>query len=275
MDKPFQDLLLAYAYAQTQEEKEEIEGALWERFGRSRAVFVMDMSGFSLLSQRHGIVHYLSMVRRMQLTAQPIIEEYAGEVVKFEADNCFASFPDALPAVGAGMALNAAFSGINLLTPDELDIRISIGIDYGDILLLSHPDYYGDPVNCASKLGEDVAGPGEILVTDRAFRRIPPEAGIQGTPLTLSISGIQLETFKVRVPELPNPLEHPEILHDPGALDAILRAQTGERREERDEALPQTGCSAPGPRLEEPRRPLLDRCSEGSETNGQAEPIGP
>ena len=222
MDKHFQDLLLDYAYAQTDEQKAEIQGSLWEQFGRSKAVFVMDMSGFSLLSQRHGIVHYLSMVRRMQLTTQPIIEQYGGEVVKFEADNCFASFPDALPAVQAGMALNAAFFGMNLLTPDELDIRISIGIDYGDILLIGGPDYFGDPVNCASKLGEDTAGPGEILVTERAFQRIPPEAGIEGTALRLTISGIELQTFKVDFPEPPDPLKHRDIFGGIGALDALV-----------------------------------------------------
>ena len=238
MDKHFQDLLLEYAFAQTQEEKDDIQRTLWEHFGERRAVFVMDMSGFSLLSQRHGVVHYLSMVRRMQLTAQPIIERHGGEVVKFEADNCFASFFDVLPAVRAGMAMNAAFFGINLLTPEELDIRVSIGIDFGDILLLNHPDYYGDPVNCASKLGEDVAGPGEILVTDRAFQRISAEAGIHGTPLTLSISGIRLETVKIDMPDQPDPLDYPEILGDAGLMDALLQEQAGSPGRDEGNLLP-------------------------------------
>lgn len=227
MDKRFQDLLLDYAYAQTADQREDIRKRLWDQFGEEKAVFVMDMSGFSLLSQRHGIVHYLSMVRRMQLTTQPIIEQYGGEVVKFEADNCFAAFPDTLQAVQAGMALNAAFFGMNLLTPDELDIRISIGIDFGDILLIGGPDYFGDPVNCASKLGEDTAGPGEILVTERAFQRIPPEAGIQGTALHLTISGIQLSTFKVEFPEPPDPLRHRDVFGGEAALDALLRQRAG------------------------------------------------
>ena len=55
-----------------------IEQALWKEFGVERAVLVLDMSGFSELCERHGIVHYLSMVRRMQATAEPIIAKYDG-----------------------------------------------------------------------------------------------------------------------------------------------------------------------------------------------------
>ena len=197
MDIRFQDLLLEYALAATDKQRQDIEVTLWDEFGATKAVLVMDMSGFSRLTQRYGIVHYLSMVRRMQLTAQPIIEQYGGEVVKFEADNCFAAFPDPYSATRAGIALNAAFFGMNILTPDESDIRVSMGIDYGDVLLIGGPDYFGDTVNRASKLGEDIAGPGEILVTERAFQQIPAGAGISGQPLTFSISGIELKVVKV------------------------------------------------------------------------------
>lgn len=220
MDKLFQDLLLEFAYSDTQEQRAEIEQSLWENFGASRAVFVMDMSGFSLLSQRHGIVHYLSMVRRMQLTTQPIIEKHGGEVVKFEADNCFASFPEVQPAVEAGVDLNATFFRMNLLTPDEFDIRVAIGIDYGDILLIGGPDYFGNPVNGASKLGEDTAGPGEILVTKRAFDRIPAGADVTGTPVTLSMSGMEWEAVKVDFSEPTAPPDFPG--GEPEDLDALL-----------------------------------------------------
>lgn len=197
MDKHFQDLLLEYAIALHEQDRNSIEQKLWQRFGVAKAVFVLDMSGFSLLSKRFGIVHYLSMVRRMQIAAQPVIEQFGGEVVKFEADNCFAMFPDVLPAIQAASALNAALFGMNVLTPDEFDIRVSIGIDYGDILLIGGPDYFGDAVNCASKLGEDTAGPGDILVTQRAFARVPATAGVQGSAFALDISGIAVQAVKI------------------------------------------------------------------------------
>ncbi len=197
MDQRFEELLLHYAQENEPDKRDQIEAALWREFGKVKAVLVMDMSGFSLLSYRHGIVHYLSMVRRMQLTAQPIIEKYKGQVVKFEADNCFAMFDEPLLAVRAALALNTAFFAVNILTGDESDIRVAIGIDYGEVLLIGGPDYFGNPVNCASKLGEDVGGPGEILVTAAAMKEIPATAGIQGKKLDIALAGVPVEVYAI------------------------------------------------------------------------------
>ena len=197
MDKRFEELLLHYAQENEPDKREKIEATLWQEFGKVKAVFVMDMSGFSLLSHRHGIVHYLSIVKRMQLTTQPIVEKYRGQVVKFEADNCFAMFDDPLSAVRAAIALNTAFFAMNVLTEDEFDIRVSIGIDYGDVLLIGGPDFFGNSVNRACKIGEDICGPGEILVTAAAFKEIPETSGIQGRKLELAIAGIPVEVYSI------------------------------------------------------------------------------
>ena len=50
------------------------------------------MVGFSRLSQKHGIIHYLAMIARMDLAARPAVEGNGGRVVKQEADNLFAVF---------------------------------------------------------------------------------------------------------------------------------------------------------------------------------------
>ncbi len=197
MDPHFQELLLEYARASKGAKMREIEQALWDRFGATKAVLVLDMSGFSLLSRRYGVVHYLSMVRRMQLTAQGVVDGHGGEVVKFEADNCFAAFPDVAGAAAAAIALNRTFYRINLETADEYDIRIAIGIDHGRILLIGGPDYFGDAVNTASKLGEDTANAGEVLLTQRAYEQLPPDSGITGEPLNLSVAGIEITAYKV------------------------------------------------------------------------------
>jgi adenylate cyclase len=201
MDKRFEELILLYAQENEEDKRRKIEAKLWQEFGKVKAVFVMDMSGFSLLSHRHGIVHYLSMVRRMQLTTKPIIEKFHGQVVKFEADNCYAMFDDPVSAVRAAIALNTAFFAMNVQTADEFDIRVAIGIDYGDVLLIGGPDYFGNPVNRACKIGEDIGGPGEILVTAHAFQQIPETAGIQGQRLEFDIAGIPVEVYAIE-PEI-------------------------------------------------------------------------
>ena len=193
----FQDNLLLYSQTESMEERQSIENTLWSDYGAEFAVFVLDMSGFSLLTRKYGIVHYLSMVRRMQLTTEPIVKSYGGSMIKYEADNCFAVFPDPLSAVNAAIAMQHAFSAANLLTSDDLDIHIACGIDFGKILIIGHEDCFGDSVNRASKIGEDLAAAGEILVTQEAMQMIPEEAGIKAQELTVSISGITIPAYKI------------------------------------------------------------------------------
>src|SRR5215208_5747582 len=161
----FQERLLHYSQTESVEERHDIEEMLWSTYGAEYAVFVLDMSGFSLLTRKYGIVHYLSMVKRMQLTSEPIVKSYGGSMIKYEADNCFAVFPDPLSAVNAAIAMQHAFAASNLLTSDDLDIHIACGIDHGKLLIIGHEDCFGEPVNRASKIGEDLAAAGEIIVT--------------------------------------------------------------------------------------------------------------
>ena len=83
----FQDKLLLYSQTEDVTERRQIEETIWAEYGAEYAVFVLDMSGFSLMTRKYGIVHYLSMVRRMQLTTEPIVKSYGGRMIKYEADN--------------------------------------------------------------------------------------------------------------------------------------------------------------------------------------------
>ena len=196
--RKFQELLLNYSQAEDLELRQKIEATLWDEYGMESAVFVLDMSGFSLLTRKYGIVHYLSMVKRMQITTEPIINSFDGTVIKYEADNCFALFPTPLAAVNAAVAMQHAFHASNLLTSDDLDIYISCGIDYGRILVVEEKDCFGDAVNRASKLGEDVASAGEVLVTQEAMEKISPEAQIKSKSMSLSISGINITAHAIQ-----------------------------------------------------------------------------
>jgi adenylate cyclase len=197
LSEKFLENLLLYSQTESTEERHQIEETLWDDYGAEYAVFVLDMSGFSMLTRKYGIVHYLSMVRRMQLTTEPIVKSYGGFMIKYEADNCFAVFPDPLSAVNAAIAMQHAFGAANLLTTDDLDIHIACGIDFGKILIIGHEDCFGDPVNRASKIGEDLAAAGEILITKEAMQMIPEKAGIKAHEMTVSISGITIPAYMI------------------------------------------------------------------------------
>jgi class 3 adenylate cyclase len=196
-EKIFQAKLLRFSQETNTAERKNIEEDIWRDYGSEKVVFVLDMAGFSLLTRKYGIIHYLSMVRRMQLTAEPVIETYGGTLVKFEADNCFATFPDALSAIHAAIAMQLAFDASNLLTSDDFDVHISCGIDQGKILLIGAEDCFGDPVNRACKLGEDIAAAGEILVTRDAIESIASELDFQLREVNISVSGLTIPAYAV------------------------------------------------------------------------------
>lgn len=198
MNESFNDMLLRFSQELASAERNQIEQELWDEYGASICVLAIDMSGFTRLTQKHGVVHYLSMIRRMQLTARPIIESYDGTVVKFEADNAFAYFDRPGNAIRASISLNLAMNSANILTPDELDLYVSCGIDFGKCLIPHPGDFFGAPVNMASKLGEDLGKAGQILVTEEAMELVPESHGIKTETVTVHVAGEDITVHSVQ-----------------------------------------------------------------------------
>jgi len=173
------------------------EKEIWDKYGVEKTVLCLDMSGFSLLVQRHGIIHYLGMVRRMQQTTEPIVKQFQGEVVKYEADNLYAVFDDPTLAVQASTSINIALNAMNLLTDATRDLFVSIGLAHGKILYIPNNDIFGDAVNIASKMGEDLAQRSEILVTKDIYESAKDNHALKFENVEMSISGIKLKIYKV------------------------------------------------------------------------------
>lgn len=159
-------------------------------FTQRRAVMVLDMSGFSRTTQVHGIVSFLLMIHQMRLLAVPTIEARGGTLVKAEADNLYCLFERVEQAVAAAREIIRQLTTVNVLLPATRRLYASIGIGFGDLLVLGGHDLFGDEVNLASKLGEDVAQGGMILLTDAA--RTELDAAVATTEERASISGLTL-----------------------------------------------------------------------------------
>ncbi|HEX2736065.1 MAG TPA: adenylate/guanylate cyclase domain-containing protein [Polyangiaceae bacterium] len=175
----------------------EIDAQIWQSFGRTQAVLVLDMCGFSRLTMRHGIIHFLAMIRRMGLLARPVVAEAGGRVVKAEADNLFAVFDDVAHAVTAARNVQARLAVANSFLPDDWDLHASIGIGFGPTLLVGESDLFGPEMNIASKLGEDIAGPGEILLSSAA-REAFSGRDAEFDEARYEVSGLDLRAFKLR-----------------------------------------------------------------------------
>lgn len=196
-DPLLQETLLNYSQESDPARRKLLEDSIWQKYGSENTAFVLDMSGFSLLTRKYGIVHYLSMIRRMQLTVEPIITSHGGRIIKFEADNCFAVFPEPASAARTAITIQHAIASANLVTTDDMDIHVSIGIDFGKILILNEDDMFGDAVNRACKMGEDIGKADDILITKDAMDMIPEEADIRGNLIEVSIGGLTLPAYQI------------------------------------------------------------------------------
>jgi class 3 adenylate cyclase len=189
--------LIDYLNIAPQEERATIEKLIWNTYGVERAVLTLDMSQFSLTVRRSGILHYLGMIRRMQVLTGPVVQANRGEVIKYVADNMLAVFGDTGDAVAAAVGINRALESATV-PAGTAPISVSIGIDYGRFILVPGRDCYGDTINVSYKLGEDLARPGEILVSAAARERLGGNSGHVFDEQLFSVSGLELVVYGVK-----------------------------------------------------------------------------
>ena len=178
------------------EARAQITREIEETFGQDKAVMVLDMSGFSRTTHQHGIVPFLLMIHQMRLVACPCVQEEGGQLLKAEADNLYCLFESVADAVRASQKITRHLRTANRLLPEEHRLYVSIGIGYGRILNIEDQDLFGNEVNLTSKLGEDVAKMGDILLTAAARAQLQ-DTDIEAREESISISGLELPYFSV------------------------------------------------------------------------------
>ena len=176
----FDRLIAEFAELRDTAQMESARQRIWEKFGVEGAVFISDMASFSSTSRKIGVCHFLKLIHRARQIIAPLIAGNNGLLLKCDADNCYAFFESTDDAVRASFDINAELFRHNDEFSLTEQIYLSVGIDYGRVLLVGDIDFFGDPVNTASKLGEDLAIKAETLVTKRALEhstlRIPETA---------------------------------------------------------------------------------------------------
>ena len=154
----------------TGSDKEAIDQRIWDLFGEEWTVMCTDLAGFSRQVSDFGIIHFLQTIVESQRIFVPVIDRYEGILLKVEADSLLLIFRSTTKAVECAVAMRKTATNYNVGRPDTEHILICFGIGVGNMLRIGEHDVYGDQVNAASKLGEDTAKAGDILVTD-AVRR--------------------------------------------------------------------------------------------------------
>ncbi|MCK6550523.1 adenylate/guanylate cyclase domain-containing protein [Myxococcota bacterium] len=148
----------------------EFDAAIWKERGAEGAVLVTDLSGFTRVTKNRGILHFLAMFRRCQRVCLPILDAHGGVLLKQEADDFIVLFPDVTEALDAAIEMLGAMRRMNDALPEADRVYMCIGIEWGPLIRLDD-DAFGDTVNVAFKLGEDVADSNEILVGQAGHAR--------------------------------------------------------------------------------------------------------
>ena len=145
-----------------------IDRRIWDLFGEQWAVMFTDLSGFSRKVTEFGIIHFLQVIHEQRKLLLPIVESYDGLLVKEEGDSFLILFRRAGRAYECAVTMQRATENFNQRRKPEEQILLCVGIGFGDMLRVGDADVWGREVNAASKLGEDTAKAGEILVTGAA-----------------------------------------------------------------------------------------------------------
>lgn len=146
-----------------------IDERIWELFGETWAIMFTDLSGFSRRVKEFGIIHFLQTIYESHRILVPQIDDYNGILLKVEGDSLLVLFKQPQKAVECAIAMQQALARYNQERQPEEQVLLCVGLGYGHLLKIGDDDVFGIEVNAASKLGEDTAKAGEILIT-QAFK---------------------------------------------------------------------------------------------------------
>lgn len=152
-------------------DKAHIDARIWDLFGEEWAVMFTDLAGFSRDTASFGIIHFLQIIHESQRLLTPCIDGHDGILLKTEGDSLLVIFRNVDKAVDCALAMQAACADYSREREAAEQVHLCVGLGFGRLLRIGDRDVFGAEVNAAAKLGEDIAGAGEILVTGAVRER--------------------------------------------------------------------------------------------------------
>lgn len=136
-------------------------------------VMMCDSSGFTRRTHSYGILHFLAVMTDVYDRVEPLVERHKGFVISRGADNLLAVFEQPAHGVDAAIEMQRLLAKYNKGKTDRDQFQLCMGFHHGKVLRL-RDGIFGDKVNIASKIGEDLASAEEILVTGEVAKKLPP-----------------------------------------------------------------------------------------------------
>lgn len=115
-----------------------------------------------------GQLSLLSIIGMTRHLMGSVWETYHGELIKCDELKFFVIFKDLYNCYRAGQTVCLLGDMMSSIIPDDATIQFQCGAEFGSLLVIPG-ELYGNPVNLASKLGEDIGEPGEFLMSRTSF----------------------------------------------------------------------------------------------------------
>ncbi len=120
-----------------------------------RTILFTDLESSTALTQRLGDEKAQEIVRGHNTTVRQALNDHGGDEVKHTGDGIMASFPSAVSAVQAALAMQRDLAGA--------EVRVRIGLNAGEPIA-EDDDLFGTAVQLAARI-TDRAEPGQVLVS--------------------------------------------------------------------------------------------------------------
>jgi len=171
---PTADQLFERLRGRTKANADELDRDIEKECVSEVTVMMCDSSGFTRRTHEYGILHFLTVMTIVYDLVEPIVAKKGGTVISRGADNLLAVFEDATKGVEAAIAMQRLLAKFNDGKTDRDQFQLCMGFHHGAILRLQD-SIFGDKVNIAAKIGEDLAAAEEILVTGEVAKRLTPK----------------------------------------------------------------------------------------------------
>jgi len=158
---------------------------------RDVTVMFCDLVGFTAMCEPLTPIQVASLLNAFLTRMTDVVFEHEGTLDKFLGDALLAVFgapfdqPDhPLKAVEAALAMRRALADLNLQLDQKLEMRIAISTGIaltGDIGSPRRREFtvLGDVVNTASRIEDEVAKPGEIVISGATYARVKGQVRVR------------------------------------------------------------------------------------------------
>lgn len=142
-----------------------------------RTFLIADVRGYTRFTEEYGDEVAARLTAKFADVVEDGVKGRGGSVIEIRGDEALAVFSSARQAIRAAVDLQAQFDE-ETEADSELPLRVGIGIDSGEAVLLEDGSYRGAALNIAARLCGRAHG-GEVLVSEGTLRLAGRLAGIR------------------------------------------------------------------------------------------------